>query len=168
MKLHHNTLTAKICTWDKLRETIDSWRQNGETIVFTNGCFDLLHKGHVDYLNKAADLGDHLVIGLNSDESVSRLKGAHRPLQDESSREYLLAALQCVSLVTVFEQDTPENLIQLVQPDILVKGGDYTRDTVVGADYVEELGGRIEIIPFLPGYSTSSIEQKIRKSTNNL
>jgi rfaE bifunctional protein nucleotidyltransferase chain/domain len=163
---HHKRISDVICSWENLEQRVAHWKLNGEKIVFTNGCFDLLHKGHIDYLNKAADLGDRLVVGLNSDESVSRLKGEHRPLQDESSRSFVMASLECVSAVTVFTQDTPKELIERVRPDVLVKGGDYIPETVVGADFVVANGGKVEIIPFLEGYSTTSIEKKIIASNN--
>ncbi len=163
---HHNRISKVINTLVELSQLVHDWKTRGETIVFTNGCFDLLHKGHIDYLNKAADLGDHLVVGLNSDDSVSRLKGEHRPLQDESSRSFVMASLECVSAVTVFTQDTPKELIELVKPDVLVKGGDYVPETVVGADFVTSIGGRVQIIPFLEGYSTTSIEKKIIASNS--
>jgi rfaE bifunctional protein nucleotidyltransferase chain/domain len=132
--------------------------------VFTNGCFDILHKGHVDYLAKAADLGEILIIGLNTDASVSKLKGPHRPIQDESSRLQIIASLGFVDAVILFEEPTPYKLIQLVQPDVLVKGSDYLPEEIVGYDIVKAKGGIIKTIDFLPGYSTSLIEKKIKLS----
>ena len=137
-------------------------KSNGKKVVFTNGCFDLIHPGHVDYLYKARDLGDFLVIGVNSDASVSRLKGTHRPIQNEYSRLQVLAALGCVDALVIFNEETPLRLISELLPDVLVKGGDYTFDSIVGADQVMKNGGNVEIIPFLEGYSTSSIEAKIK------
>lgn len=131
-------------------------------LCFTNGCFDLLHPGHVRYLEDARALGDFLVVGLNSDASVARLKGVGRPLQDESARAAVLLGLRSVDAVVRFNEDTPLELIKALQPDILVKGGDYTPDTVVGREVVESRGGRIVIIPFIPGHSTSRIEERIR------
>lgn len=131
-------------------------------LCFTNGCFDLLHPGHVRYLEDARALGDFLVVGLNSDASVARLKGVGRPLQDESARASVLLGLRSVDAVVRFNEDTPLELIQALQPDILVKGGDYTPDTVVGREAVEARGGRVVIIPLIPGHSTSRIEERIR------
>ncbi len=131
-------------------------------LCFTNGCFDLLHPGHVMYLEDARALGDFLVVGLNSDASVARLKGAGRPLQDEASRAAVLLGLRSVDAVVRFSEDTPLELIQALRPDILVKGGDYTPDTVVGREVVEAGGGRVVILPFIPGHSTSRIEERVR------
>lgn len=155
-------IESKIHALDELKDVVHSWQQSGETVVFTNGCFDLLHKGHVDYLNKARDLGDRLVVALNSDASVSRLKGSHRPIQGEDSRALIMASLECVSAVVLFEEDTPQTVIETLVPDVLVKGGDYNIESIVGADVVTQAGGKVTTIPFLPGYSTSSIEEKIR------
>jgi rfaE bifunctional protein nucleotidyltransferase chain/domain len=140
---------------------IDTWRAKGHKIVFTNGCFDLLHPGHVQYLKDAAALGDKLVVGLNSDSSVARLKGENRPINDMLFRKYMLAALKPVDLVIVFEEDTPRLLIESIKPDLLVKGGDYTIDGVVGADLVAAYGGEVRILSFLEGYSSTSIIHKI-------
>jgi len=129
-------------------------------IVFTNGCFDILHKGHISYLSQASELGDLLVIGLNSDSSVQRLKGKNRPVQDQSSRAIILAALEFVNYVIIFEEDTPLNLIKHVRPDILVKGGDYKKEEIVGYEFVTSNGGEIRIIEFIEGYSSSSIIEK--------
>ncbi len=152
----------KIVDWNTAAQLIQKWKSAGLRIVFTNGCFDLLHPGHVDYLFKAAALGDKLVIGLNSDASVSRLKGSHRPIQQEQSRAEILAALECNDLVVVFEEDTPLELICLLNPDVLVKGGDYEASSVVGYSEVTENGGEVVILDFLPGHSTSLIESKIK------
>lgn len=135
---------------------------HGHEVVFTNGCFDLLHPGHIRYLAHARDLGNFLVIGLNSDASVRRLKGPERPIQPERVRAEMLAALHMVDAVVLFNEDTPLELISALKPDILVKGGDYTPETVVGADVVTEYGGRVEIIPFENGYSTTDLIAKIR------
>jgi D-beta-D-heptose 7-phosphate kinase/D-beta-D-heptose 1-phosphate adenosyltransferase len=131
-------------------------------LCFTNGCFDLLHPGHVKYLEDVKALGDSLVVGLNSDASVARLKGPSRPLQDERARAMLLLALRSVDAVVRFEEDTPLNLILALQPDILAKGGDYAPADVVGRDVVESRGGRLVLIPFLPGHSTTAIAERIR------
>lgn len=137
------------------------WQFQGKRIVFTNGCFDILHLGHIDYLSKAKDLGDQLVIGLNTDLSVSKLKGKNRPIQDEVSRAFILASLSFVDAVVYFGEDTPYNLIKTTQPDILVKGADYKPEDIVGYDIVKNKGGEVITIDFLPGYSTSAIESKI-------
>ena len=145
-----------------LSERLRQWRTEGKRIVFTNGCFDLVHRGHVEYLSAAADLGDLLIVGINSDRSVTRLKGPNRPIMDETSRQLLMAALECVDAVILFDEDTPYRLIQEIQPDVLVKGGDYTETNIVGADIVLAKGGEIHCIPLTPGCSTSRIEQKIK------
>jgi D-beta-D-heptose 7-phosphate kinase/D-beta-D-heptose 1-phosphate adenosyltransferase len=132
------------------------------TLCFTNGCFDLLHPGHVQYLEEVRALGDFLVVGLNSDASVRRLKGPARPLQDERARAQILGGLRCVDAVVRFEEDTPLELITALQPDILAKGGDYTPETVVGREVVEARGGRVVLIPFLDGHSTTAIVERIR------
>jgi len=131
-------------------------------LCFTNGCFDLIHPGHVQYLEDARALGDFLVVGLNSDASVARLKGPSRPLQDEAARARVLLGLRSVDAVVRFEEDTPLELITALQPDILTKGGDYTPETVVGREVVEARGGRLVLIPFLPGHSTSAIVERIK------
>jgi len=136
-------------------------RRMGKRIVFTNGCFDILHAGHAQYLRKAASLGDLLVVGVNSDASVRRLKGAGRPLQPAADRAYLLASLQAVSFVVVFSEDTPAALIEEVAPDVLVKGGDWKGKKIVGADFVRDRGGSVRTIRFVAGRSTTSILRKV-------
>ncbi len=131
------------------------WRFKERKIIFTNGCFDILHRGHVHLLSKAADLGEILVVGLNSDSSVRNLKGIHRPLQDEKTRAEVLASLFYVNAVVLFDEETPLELIKMISPDVLVKGGDYKIETIIGADWVMQNGGKVEIIPLLEGYSTS-------------
>jgi rfaE bifunctional protein nucleotidyltransferase chain/domain len=157
---------AKIQTADQLQATLDRWRATGDRIVFTNGCFDLLHYGHLHYLAHARDLGDRLVIGLNSADSVRRLKGQTRPINDELTRQHTLAALGFVDAVVVFEDDTPLELIRLVKPDILVKGGDWRPEQIVGSDLVLANGGQVLSLPFVAGYSTTNIEQKILRGGN--
>jgi D-glycero-beta-D-manno-heptose 1-phosphate adenylyltransferase len=147
----------------QLARKCHAWRVTGKKIVFTNGCFDILHHGHLDLLAKAADLGNILIVGLNTDQSVKRLKGAERPINHEQDRAFQLASLLCVDAVCHFDEDTPAELIKVVQPDVLVKGGDYTIDKIVGADHVMSYGGRVEIIPFVEGYSTSSLIANIKK-----
>jgi len=163
---HFNTIQQKIKTPETIAQALAEWRTMGQRIVFTNGCFDLLHYGHLHYLAQARDLADRLVVGLNSADSVRRLKGPHRPINDELTRTHLLAALQMVDAIIVFEEDTPLDLIQLVQPDILVKGGDWKPEQIVGSDLVLARGGQVLSLPFVAGYSTTNIEQKIlgRKS----
>jgi D-beta-D-heptose 7-phosphate kinase/D-beta-D-heptose 1-phosphate adenosyltransferase len=143
-------------------DAIKSEQLKGKKIVFTNGCFDILHRGHVTYLNQARDLGDLLIVGINSDESVKRLKGPERPVNMLEDRAYVLSALKSVDYVIPFEEDTPLNLINLIMPDILVKGGDYTIDRIIGAQEVLANGGKVEIIPFVPGKSTSAIIDTIK------
>ena len=154
-------LSEKILTAPQLRHTADRWRTDHQRIVFTNGCFDLLHYGHLHYLAAAADLGDKLVIGLNSANSVRRLKGPTRPINDEPTRQHTLAALGFVDAVCVFEEDTPLKLITLLKPDVLVKGGDYRAEDVVGARELQSWGGEVKILPFVEGYSTTNVEAKI-------
>lgn len=162
---HIQLIKGKICPdRDTLIKRINHWRQTGDSVVFTNGCFDILHLGHLTYLSDASDLGDHLVIGVNSDASVARLKGPERPLQDEYSRMMLLSGLQYVDTVVPFDEDDPLELIKTITPDILVKGADYTIDRVIGADYVVQQGGRVELINFIDGYSTTNIVNKIKAS----
>ena len=151
------SIESKIITvsqWEKVRGVYDR-------IVFTNGCFDVLHRGHVTYLGQASDLGDCLVVGLNSDASVKRLKGEHRPINSESDRALVLAALSFVDHIILFDEDTPKNLIEQVQPDILVKGGDYQIENIVGADFVLKNGGKVLTIPFVDGYSSTKIIQAL-------
>lgn len=157
-------IERKIVCRKDLKELILKWRDANERIVFTNGCFDLLHLGHVDYLAKAKDLGERLIIGVNTDSSVKRLKGKHRPLQDENSRLHILAALQSVDAVVLFDEDTPYELIREIEPDILVKGADYKIENIVGYDIVTSRGGSVQTIEFIEGYSTTLIEKRILNS----
>ncbi|MFN2258036.1 MAG: bifunctional D-glycero-beta-D-manno-heptose-7-phosphate kinase/D-glycero-beta-D-manno-heptose 1-phosphate adenylyltransferase HldE [Desulfuromonadaceae bacterium] len=152
---------TKICDPHALQIMLRRLRQMGRKVVFTNGCFDILHAGHVSYLQRARELGDLLVVGLNSDASVRRLKGNSRPLVPEADRAVILAALSCVDHVVIFDENTPLELISLLQPDILVKGNDYAEAEVVGADLVQEWGGRVELMPFVTGRSTSALVNKI-------
>jgi rfaE bifunctional protein nucleotidyltransferase chain/domain len=160
---HLERIQAKIFDREKLENQLAVWRFKSQKIVFTNGCFDLLHLGHIDYLSKAKDLGDVLIIGVNTDDSVRRLKGDTRPITDENSRATIMASLQFVSAVVLFDEDTPYNLIKQVQPDVLVKGSDYKPEDIVGYDIVKAKGGEIVTIDYLEGYATSAIEEKIRK-----
>ncbi len=161
VSLAHKDSHAKIKSLDVLTPLIAAEKNRGKRVVFTNGCFDLLHAGHVKYLQKARSLGDLLVLGLNSDASVRRLKGAKRPLIDQDERAHLLAALDCIDYVTVFDEDTPLELITALKPHILAKGGDYSLDGVVGRDVVESYGGRVELITFVDGKSTTNIIERI-------
>ena len=137
-------------------------RPRDATVVFTNGCFDLLHPGHVRYLERARELGDALVVGVNADASVRRLKGAGRPLVPEGDRAEVLAALRSVTAVTLFDEDTPLELIGALRPDVLVKGGDYDVDDIVGRDLVEGVGGEVRVIPFIDGYSTTAVLDRLK------
>ncbi|MFN3939571.1 MAG: D-glycero-beta-D-manno-heptose 1-phosphate adenylyltransferase [Chitinophagales bacterium] len=160
--MKQKVILDKICDKSQLAKKIALWRFLGRKIIFTNGCFDVLHAGHTHLLNTAADLVDHgvLIIGLNSDASVSRLKGEKRPVNSLIDRATVLASLYAVSAVIEFTEDTPAQLIENIKPDILVKGGDYQVEDIAGADFVIAHGGRVEIIPFLKGYSTTEILQK--------
>ena len=144
-----------------LAKQVTSWQLHNEKVVFTNGCFDILHLGHIDYLTKAADLGDRLIIAVNTDASVSSLKGPSRPIIDEETRAMKLASLVFVDAVILFGEETPLKIITEVRPNVLVKGGDYTIDTIVGASEVQDNGGEVVVIPFLEGHSTTSIVNKI-------
>lgn len=152
----------KIINRDTAVKTSSDIRRSGKILVFTNGCFDILHPGHIDLLQKSRELGDCLMIGVNTDTSVRRIKGGSRPLNNEHDRAVMLAALEVVEWVVYFGEDTPEELIREIKPDILVKGGDYTPETVVGRETVERSGGRVVIIPLLEGYSTSALVEKIK------
>jgi D-glycero-beta-D-manno-heptose 1-phosphate adenylyltransferase len=154
----------KIVGLAEAKARVKQWQKSGLKVVFTNGCFDLIHLGHVDYLEKARQLGDKLVLGLNTDDSVSRFKGPERPLQDQNSRARVLAAMQFIDLVVYFNEDTPFSLISELVPDILVKGSDYLTENIVGADVVKKAGGVVKTIDFVPGYSTTRIVEKIKKT----
>ncbi|HYA39768.1 MAG TPA: bifunctional D-glycero-beta-D-manno-heptose-7-phosphate kinase/D-glycero-beta-D-manno-heptose 1-phosphate adenylyltransferase HldE [Syntrophobacteraceae bacterium] len=157
-----NGTQSKICDISSARLTIEAWKAGGSTVVFTNGCFDLLHAGHIRLLHSAAAEGTRLVVGLNSDSSVRRIKGAHRPILPQQDRAALLAALGCVDLVVVFEEDTPLRLIEALRPDVLVKGADYARETVVGHELVEGWGGRVVLVPLLENLSTTGIVERLK------
>jgi len=153
----------KLLSLPELQDLISQWRATGQRIVFTNGCFDLMHPGHVEYLEAARAQGDRLVIGLNSDRSVRALKGERRPILPEAARARLLAALAAVDAVVIFDEDTPADLIAQLRPDVLAKGADYQAHEVVGADFVQSYGGRVALIEFVEGYSTSEIVRRIRR-----
>jgi len=154
-------LTAKIKTLNELLPELSRHKQEGKKIVFTNGCYDLLHVGHVRCFQEAKRLGDVLVVGLNSDRSVRELKGAPRPIVPEAERAEILAALACIDYITIFDQDNPQDIITRVKLDILVKGGDWTVDTIVGRDVVESYGGKVLSLPLTPGVSTTTIVNDI-------
>ena len=151
--------------WDIANNYIKQWKKTGDTVVFTNGCFDIFHRGHIEILSAAKEKGNRLVVGLNGDQSVTRLKGNDRPLQPFEDRAMILDAIESVDMVVGFEEDTPAKIILHFLPDILVKGGDYTTDTIVGADTVIANGGTVEIIPLIPEKSTTSLLDRIIKST---
>jgi rfaE bifunctional protein nucleotidyltransferase chain/domain len=156
------TLLDKISDLPSLKSKISNWQSDENKVVFTNGVFDLLHIGHISYLAKAADMGDKLVVGLNADSSVKRIKGESRPVNDQNSRAALLAALFFVDAVVLFDEDTPLNLITTLLPDILVKGADYSVENIVGAKEVIANGGEVKTVSFVDGYSSTSIIEKIR------
>lgn len=154
-------LEKKIIDRARAKQIGHEMRFNNRALVFTNGCFDLIHPGHVDLLIRARSLGEKLMVGLNTDDSIRRLKGPKRPLLDQHSRSLMLAALEVVDWIVLFDEDTPADLIEEVKPKILVKGGDYAPENVVGKDVVESLGGEVIIIPFKFDYSTSTLLEKL-------
>ncbi len=156
-------VNSKILTKEALKPLLNILKFKSKKIVFSNGCFDILHRGHIEYLAKAASLGDILIIGLNTDASVHRLKGIERPLQDQHSRSLVMASLRFVDYVVLFDEDTPYNLIDFIKPDILVKGSDYKENEIVGADIVKKNKGKVVTIDLVEGYSTTSIIEKFRK-----
>ena len=152
----------KILNTKHLLEKLDSWKKEHKKIVFTNGCFDLIHLGHIEVLARSADLGDILIIGVNTDSSIKKIKGNNRPIIEESSRAKQLAALEFVDAVVLFNEETPFELINLIQPDVITKGGDYKTEDVIGNQTINEKGGEIIIIPLTQGYSTTTILNKIK------
>lgn len=162
---HNEMLQKKCLSGQDISRALAIWKFQNKKIVFTNGCFDLLHLGHIDYLSKAKDLGDILIVGINSDASVRRIKGEHRPIQNEESRMKIMASLSFVDAVIMFDEDTPLELIKTIQPDVLVKGADYNPKDIVGYDVVMEKNGTVETIEFLKGFSTSAIEKRIRATS---
>lgn len=170
---HLHNIQRKIVELQSLKTLVKDWKNKQQKVVFTNGCFDILHRGHVEYLAKAADCGNKLIIAVNTDDSVKRLgKGALRPLQDEHSRALLIASLQFVDAVLLFNDDTPLEVINELIPNVLIKGGDYDPNCedktdqkyIVGSDVVKNNGGSVQVIQFVPGYSTSKIEEKIKNA----
>jgi rfaE bifunctional protein nucleotidyltransferase chain/domain len=162
MREIEKTLFDKIIAIDPAKERVRSWQDEGKKVVFTNGVFDLVHIGHISYLSKAAEQGDKLIIGLNADSSVKRIKGESRPINDQDSRAALLAAFFFVDAVVIFEEDTPLNLISTLLPDVLIKGADYSIENIVGAKEVLANGGEVKTITFVDGYSSTSIIKRIK------
>ncbi|HAF27980.1 MAG TPA: D-glycero-beta-D-manno-heptose 1-phosphate adenylyltransferase [Bacteroidales bacterium] len=158
-----NIIQSKIIDIRNIESILTYWNLKNKKIVFTNGCFDILHRGHVEYLAQAANHGDVLVIGLNTDNSVRKIKGPSRPVQDEYARAILLASLSFVTAVVLFDEDTPYNLIKKIQPDVLIKGSDYNIKDIVGYDIVTAKGGEVVTIDFIDGYSTTSIIEKLKR-----
>ena len=161
---HLKTLNSKVYNLDALTNQVEQWKMAGKKVVFTNGCFDIIHRGHIEVLARTADLGDKLVIGLNSDQSIQKLKGEDRPIIDEQSRAILLAALSFVDAIVLFSEDTPLELISALLPNVLAKGGDYEIETIVGHEIVQKNGGKVKLVPFLDGFSSTTIIDKIKKS----
>ena len=156
----------KIFSFENLIAEVNCWRADNDNIVFTNGCFDLVHRGHIEVLANTADLGDRLIVGLNSDSSIKKIKGSNRPIIDQKSRAILLASLAFVDAVILFYEETPLDLITAVVPDILAKGGDYDTNSIVGHEIIKKNGGKIILIPFLEGFSSTTIIDKIKSSEN--
>lgn len=161
--MYNSPTSQKIKELSELHQIMTKWREDGEQVVFSNGCFDILHLGHIDYLEKARMLGTKLIIGINSDISVKRQKGPQRPVQAEQARARMLAALEFVDAVVLFEEDTPIKLIESLRPQILVKGDDWAMENIVGAEEVKRDGGEVKTIPLVKGYSTTSIINKIKQ-----
>ncbi|HHE37482.1 MAG TPA: D-glycero-beta-D-manno-heptose 1-phosphate adenylyltransferase [Candidatus Cloacimonetes bacterium] len=153
----------KLKTWDEIKRIVKELKKSGKQVVFTNGCFDIIHAGHVQYLQEAKNLGDILIIGLNSDESVRKLKGKNRPLNNELNRAIVLSGFYFVDYVVIFEEDTPYDLINLIKPDILVKGGDWKIQDIVGSDIVLKKKGKVKSLSFKDGFSTTKLINKIKK-----
>ena len=162
--MKYPTLTSnKILTFNGIQHQVKRWRLLDKTIAFTNGCFDILHQGHLEILAQAATLGDILVVGINTDASVKKLKGEHRPVNNESFRAQMLASLTMIDAVVLFDEETPLELIRIIEPDTLIKGGDYAIEQIVGAEDVIKNGGEVKIIPLVKGYSTTALIQKIQE-----
>lgn len=156
-------IKKKIFDSNQMKHQVRRWKLLGKKIVFTNGCFDILHKGHLEILSQAATSGDMLIVGLNSDHSVKHLKGEGRPVNDESFRALILASLTIIDAVILFDEPTPANLIKDIEPDVLLKGGDYSIDQIVGAEEVIKNGGEVKIVPLVKGYSTTALIEKIQQ-----
>ena len=164
-----NNVTEKIKTLSEIKVKVSELKLKNKKVVFTNGCFDILHFGHLSYLSRAKELGDFLIVALNSSASVSRLKGAHRPINDDLTRNHMIASLEFVDAVIIFDENTPIKLIKEINPDILVKGGDWSLNEIIGSEIVLDSGGQVKSLAFIEGYSTTSIESKILEqgSKNN-
>lgn len=161
----HKKLSEKLVSKDKLHDLLKEWNAQNQQIVFTNGCFDILHRGHVEYLCHARDLGDKLILGLNTDASVKRLgKSPERPINSEDTRATILAGLECIDAIVLFDEDTPLELITFVQPDVLVKGNDYKAEDIVGYDVVVAKGGKVITIQLVDGFSTTKLIEKMKTS----
>ena len=159
----HKSLQDKIYTKEALKTLLTTWKKSHQKVVFTNGCFDILHRGHVEYLSHARDLGDKLILGLNTDDSVKRLgKSPDRPINSQDTRATILAGLQCVDAIIMFNEDTPYELIDFVQPDVLVKGNDYKAEDIVGYDIVTAKGGSVITIQLVDGFSTTKLIEKMK------
>lgn len=156
-------IESKIYSIDELLKRIEFWRMLGDKIVFTNGCFDILHEGHIHLLASCNEFGERLIVGLNADSSVKELKGPSRPVNNQQSRAILLAATQFADAVILFYEHTPENLIHAIHPDVLVKGGDWKKDEIIGSNFVESYGGKVKTVPYLKGFSTTEIIARSKK-----
>lgn len=163
MNSRENISNKIIRNWEDIPGIINAWKKSGQKVVFTNGCFDIIHRGHIELLSKAADFGQKLIVALNTDSSVRILKGNDRPIQDETSRAIIMASFQFVDLVVFFNQETPFELISLIKPDFLIKGGDYKAEEIVGYDVVTKNNGEVHTITFLDGFSTTSIVNKMKE-----
>tara|TARA_B100000768_G_C11036920_1_gene272541 strand:+ start:128 stop:619 length:492 start_codon:yes stop_codon:yes gene_type:complete len=161
---HLKDINRKIYNLDILTTQVEQWKKSGNKIVFTNGCFDIIHKGHIEVLANTADLGNKLIIGLNSDQSIQKIKGEGRPIIDEQSRAILLSALSFVDAIILFSEETPLKLISSLLPDVLAKGGDYEIKNIVGNEIVQQNGGKVKLVPLIVGYSSTSIIKKIKNS----
>ena len=161
---HLKTLNSKVYNLDTLTNQVERWKATGNKVVFTNGCFDIIHRGHIEVLALTADLGDKFIIGLNSDQSIQKIKGEGRPIINEKSRAILLAALSFVDAIVLFSEDTPLKLISSLLPNVLAKGGDYEIETIIGHEIVQQNGGKVKLIPFLDGFSSTAIIDKIKNS----
>lgn len=158
-----DVIQSKIIDINNLEPILTYWKLKNRKIVFTNGCFDIIHRGHVEYLAQAANYGNELIVGVNTDSSIQRLKGPTRPVQDQIARAIIMASLQFVSAVILFDEDTPYELIKKIQPDVLIKGSDYSIEDIVGYDIVKAKGGEVVTIDFVEGYSTTSIIEKLKQ-----
>ena len=161
---HLKKINNKIFSENNLITQVTTWRKSGKKIVFTNGCFDIIHRGHIEVLARSADLGNKLIVGLNSDSSIQKLKGKGRPIIDEHSRAILLAGLDFIDAIILFSEETPLNLITSLKPDILAKGGDYKINTIVGHEIIQKNGGEVILVPFVDGFSSTNLINKIKNS----